>query len=316
MIQALSPIYLDIIPRENAVHWTVLLYLEMFVAGIAAGAYVMAAFFELAGRGRSPVVRTAHLIAFPLMAIAGILLIVDLEHPERFWHMVVQSLRQVPMLKWWSPMSAGSWAVLVFPAFAFVSFVDALIAGGLFSIGGWRRDRTLHGTTLGLIWSFLGGLVAFFVASYSGVLLNVTNFAGWSNSALPLAGALFLATAAVTGVAAVVLIEAIRGATNRADVQALVQAGTPLILWQLLLLILFVFFSGQTASGLPVYLTGLRVPLSMLAAAILGGVLPLVLLRMRGAARPGMAALVAVLVLVGGLMVRYGVVMGPQVGMG
>jgi len=35
----------------------------------------------------------------------GILLIVDLPRPLRFWHMLLQSQTLVPMLKWWSPMS-------------------------------------------------------------------------------------------------------------------------------------------------------------------------------------------------------------------
>ena len=56
--------------RETLLHWNWLVYLEMFVAGTAAGAYVTATFLELLGRGRSPLVRTAHLLAFPLMALA------------------------------------------------------------------------------------------------------------------------------------------------------------------------------------------------------------------------------------------------------
>ena len=99
------------IDRVNHVDWGALVYLEMFVAGIAAGAYATAAILELFGRGRSPIARAAHLLTFPLMAIAGLLLIVDLSRPERFWHMMVQSKTLFPMLKPWSPMSLGSWLV-------------------------------------------------------------------------------------------------------------------------------------------------------------------------------------------------------------
>src|SRR3954467_11981183 len=108
-----------LLDRANEVGWTWLVYLEMFVAGVAAGAYVAATILELSGRGRSPAARTAHLIAFPLMAVAGLLLVFDLERPLRFWHMVVQSERFLPMLKPWSPMSMGSWLLLLFSGVAF-----------------------------------------------------------------------------------------------------------------------------------------------------------------------------------------------------
>src|SRR5690606_38607653 len=94
--------------RLNPVHWTWMLYLEMFLAGVAGGAFVAAAILELSGRGRSAAARTAHLIPFPLLALSTILLIVDLYRPERFWHMALMSERGLPILKPWSPMSLGT----------------------------------------------------------------------------------------------------------------------------------------------------------------------------------------------------------------
>ena len=40
--------------------------------------------------------------------------------------MLIQSERGVPMFKYWSPMSIGSWAVMIFGLFAFLSFLAAL----------------------------------------------------------------------------------------------------------------------------------------------------------------------------------------------
>src|SRR5204863_1345440 len=97
--------------RANPVNWGWLVYLEMFLGGVAGGAYVAATILELSGRGRSAAARTAHLIAFPLMALGALLLIVDLQRPERFWHMVVMNERLFPMLKPWSPISLGVWLV-------------------------------------------------------------------------------------------------------------------------------------------------------------------------------------------------------------
>ena len=296
------------VARENPVHWDWLVYLEMFLAGIAAGAYVMAALLSLFGMGRSALARAAHLIAFPLMAVAGILLIVDLTHPERFWHMIVQSETMRPMFKWWSPMSAGSWGVLLFPIFAFASFVDALIDRGLFSLGGWRRGHTLHGSTPGLVWSLLGAAVAFFVAGYSGTLMNVSSLPGWADSQL--ISALYVATAAVTGLAAMLLVEPAGDRATRIGLGGVRGLVLGLIVWQMLLLIAFLLTLGPAA---PLYLSGLPL-VAIVGAALLGGLLPIVLLSTGAGRRPSMAGLVALSILVGGFLVRYAVVMGPQNG--
>jgi formate-dependent nitrite reductase membrane component NrfD len=290
------------VPRETLVHWTWLVYLEMFCAGTAAGAYVTAAILERLGRGRSPIVRTAHLIAFPLMALAGLLLIVDLQHPERFWHMLLQSERLVPMLKWWSPMSLGSWGVLLFNLFAFVSFLDALVATDQLHVFGWRSHRTLHGSPLGLVWSILGGVAAFFVAGYSGVLLNATNMPGWSDSTL--IGGLFVAISAATGMAAVLFVHVARDRTGPEEVE-LERANTLAVVWQLVFLVLFLV---TAPAGL--FLTGLP-----LLAIVLAVILVLVALLFRTIFRTRNApasAFAALLVLLGGFLLRYAVVMGPQ----
>jgi len=297
-----------VIDRVNHVDWGALVYLEMFVAGIAAGAYAIAAILELFGRGRSPIARAAHLLTFPLMAIAGLLLIVDLSRPERFWHMIVQSKTLFPMLKPWSPMSLGSWLVLLFPAFAFVSFVDALVDRGMFRLGGWRHGQTLHGSGVGPVWAVLGGLTALGVGIYSGVLLSVSQFPGWADA--PLIPGLFVATALATGMGALLLFTALGRRTEPVDLQDLARASTMVIVWQMLLLLLFVLTMGRT--GFEVFLTGSTL-LAIIGAVLLGGIVPLILLRF-GAARlrPGTAALAAVMVLIGGFLVRYAVVMGPQ----
>jgi formate-dependent nitrite reductase membrane component NrfD len=292
------------VERETLVHWSWLVYLEMFVAGTAAGAYVTAAVLELLGRGRSPVVRTAHLIAFPLIALAGLLLIIDLQRPERFWHMLIQSERLVPMVKWWSPMSLGSWALLLFGLFAFVSFLDALVATDRAHLFGWRAPRTLHGGPLGLVWSVLGGVAGFFVAGYSGVLLNVTNLPAWRDS--PLLGGLYIAIAAATGMAAVLFFHLLGNRVGPDEVD-LERANTLAVVWQLVCLFLFLVTAGGSArlllSGLP------------LLAIVLAVVLVLIALLFRTIFRtrnPPAGAFAALLVLLGGFLLRYAVVMGPQ----
>jgi len=293
--------------RLNETHWTWLVYLEMFVAGVAAGAYVAATLLELSGRGRSPAARTAHLLAFPLMALAGLLLTVDLERPERFWHMIVQSDRGLPMLKPWSVMSLGSWLILAFSGVTFVSFVDALIDRGLFRLGGWRAGRTLHSSPLGLAWSVIGAGLGIAVAIYSGVLLSSSEFPGWSQlSTIP---AVYVATALVTGVAAVVLIQALRGPLDP-DTLSLERANLWLIGWWLVMVAFFVVsLVGRPDAS--IYFQSVPL-LAILLAVVLAGILPLVLHLVQPMRRSGWLAVSSLLVLAGGFLLRYGIVMGPQ----
>jgi formate-dependent nitrite reductase membrane component NrfD len=288
-----------------AFDWLILL--EMFIAGAAGAAYVVAAILELSGRGRSPAARTAHLIAFPLLALATLLLIVHLSRPERFWHMVVMNERFLPMFKPWSPISLGTWLVMLLTGFTFVSFLDALIARRLFAIRGWRYDRTLHGTPPGLAWSLIGALLGLAVGIYSGVLLTVTSFPGWTDAVL--IPAVFVSTAMITGVAAVVLVQTLLGDVD-ADVVGLAQTNVWLIVWWLVNVVVFLL-SLMSGGGAP-FLRGGPL-LAILAAIVLAGVLPLVLLLRRPIALQRNLALSAALVLVGGLLLRYGIVMGPQV---
>lgn len=299
----------ELIPRENSVHWSWLVYLEMFVAGVAAGAYLVGAALEWLGRGSSSTARVAHLIAFPLMALAGILLIVDLSRPERFWHMVVMSEYGLPILKSWSPISYGSWLVLVFGAWTFISFLDALIARRVLRFGRWwRYDRSLHGSVFGRIWSSLGALLALGVGIYSGVLLSVSNIAGWSQSTfIP---PVYMATALVTGVAAVVLVQAITGPVD-ADVLALWGTNRWLIIWWLI--VVLIFLAALLAGGAPFFLSGPPL-VALVLALLIGGVAPLLLSwQPRAHEGPsGRLALTSVLVLLGGLLLRYAIVSGPQ----
>jgi len=293
-----------LLERLNTIHWDWLVYLEMFIAGIAAGAYIVAALLEWAGRGNSPLARSAHALALPLVALAGLLLVVDLSRPERFWHMVVQSERLLPMLKIWSPISVGSWLLLLFGGITFVSFVDFLIDRGVFALGGWRRGRTLHGSAIGRVWAALGLLAAFGTAAYSGILLSTTNIPGWGHSTL--IGAVYVATAIITGSAALVLIQTIRGLVD-ADVVALARTNTWLIVWWLALVVIFLATLGE---GLRFIATGIAL-VGLIAAIVLAGVVPLVLGFVSGARSRSYLA-PAVSILLGGLLLRFAIVMGPQ----
>lgn len=178
--------------------WYILFY--FFFAGLAGGSYAIGTLLRLSGDARDePAARVSFLIAGPLTAICPILLTADLGVSWlKFWHMLVnvtpgdQSLN----FKYWSPMSVGVWALTLFGVFAAISFLDA-----------WKPFIP---AAINRVWTVLGSIVGIYIASYTGVLLSVSNQPVWSDTwAL---GGLFLASG-LSGAAALIAL-LIR---NRAD---------------------------------------------------------------------------------------------------
>src|SRR5437773_1041080 len=179
-------------------HWSWYIIPYFFVGGIAGGAYFLAALLEWFGRPEDrPVIRTGYSLAFWGALVSGALLTLDLGRSLRFWHMLFQS-NNLPhlMFKSFSPISFGAWALLLFGACAFVS---------------WYSDKT--GTMFAKLIAAVGGLFGFILAGYTGVLLSVTNRPLWADS--PWLGALFLASGASTGAAALLLFSRRRRASER-----------------------------------------------------------------------------------------------------
>ena len=59
--------------------------------------------------------------------------------------MLIESNTFRPMFKYWSPMSVGSWALLIFGLFAFVSFLGALAEDERISVGSLDADCARRG---------------------------------------------------------------------------------------------------------------------------------------------------------------------------
>ena len=167
--------------------WYILFY--FFFAGIAGGSYVIGTLLRLSGDARDEAAaRVAFLIAGPATFICPILLTADLGGVSwiRFWHMLVNVTPGDTSLsfKYWSPMSVGAWALLVFGFFAFISFVDAWISQ--------RRGAPFVPLLLNRAFNVVGAVMGLFVASYTGVLLSVSNQPVWSDTWV--LGGLFLAS--------------------------------------------------------------------------------------------------------------------------
>lgn len=264
--------------------WHLLIVWYFFIGGIAGGAYFTAAIADNFGgpRDRS-VVRIGYTLALLLIGLCGILLILDLGTPSRFLNMLGH-------FKFWDPMSIGAWMLGVFGAFAFVSSALAWFGGEGTAL--LRRRVSLVGTIFG-----------FFLAGYTGVLLSATALPFWSEARLM--GALFLASGASTGMAAISLLLFLSGESAGEGFRKVKRADKYAMILELLILAAFLGLLGSAAAPIT---SGHLSTLFWGGLVVAGLLLPLVL-DIAGHRVKILGGLAAVLVLVGGFLLRYVIVM-------
>lgn len=268
-------------------NWEMMIVWYFFLGGIAGGAYFTAAIADNFGSVLDrAVARTGYLLSLPLVAMCGLLLIADLGVPIRFMNML-------GAFKFWDPMSIGAWMVGVFGMFTFVSSVLSFTA--LEKMAALRRK-------IGLV----GMLFGFFLASYTGVLLSNSAMPFWGDARLM--GALFLASGASTGMAAVSLLMFFTGASAGEGWGKVKKADRFSMVFELIVLAVFLFVLGAAAKPIT---TGHYAPLFWGGLVALGLVIPLVLDFVGHRVR-AVAPIAAVLVLVGGFILRYVVLMSIQ----
>jgi formate-dependent nitrite reductase membrane component NrfD len=267
--------------------WEMMIVWYFFFGGIAGGAYFTGAIADnFGGRPGQRVARAGYLISLPLVAICGALLTADLGVPLRF-------LNMLGAFKFSNPMSVGAWALGVFGLFAFVSSVLSFSSS---PAAIWFRRN------LGLV----GTLFGFFLASYTGVLLSGTALPFWSEARLM--GPLFLASGASTGMAAISLFLLFGGASAADGVAAIKRADRVSIVIELVMLALFLALLGSAAQPIT---SGHLATLFWGGLVGLGLLVPLVLDFTAHRVR-ALNAVAAVLVLVGGFVLRYVVLMSIQ----
>ena len=286
--------------------WEWLIVFYFFVGGIAGGAYFLAALIDFFGRPEDrPLARLGYYIALPAVVISGILLILDLSRPLRFWHMLLESQTWLPMFKWWSPMSIGSWALLIFGLFSGMSFLAALSEAGRLRWGWPNPFRPPH--LLGSMWTIVGGLLGFFVAGYTGVLLSVTNRPVWADTNL--LGLMFLLSSASTAAALIILIARGRRWLTP-GLSALAHLDSWVLAAELVAVVALVLTVGWSVVR-HIWLNWWGV-LFLVGVLLVGIVVPLILeYRARSIATPSVAA-AAVLVLAGGFLLRVVMLLSPD----
>ena len=270
-------------------HWRWLIVAYFFFGGLAAGSYFLSTLLDLFGKDRR-LVRLGYLVAFPVVCLCGLLLTADLGRPLRFWHMLVQSETFRPMLKTYSPMSSGAWALLGFGGCAFLSFVAVLVESGWFD---WPALRRLSAPSpVGRVVTVIGTFLALYVAGYTGVLLAVSNRPIWADTTL--LGVTFLISAVSTSAALLILLGGWGGVTGD-SIHALERFDRAVLVLELLVIGALIVSLGRVAM---VWLNGWGV---LLVAMVLGGIASPLAIGVRSSAR---GALAPVLVLAGGLVLR------------
>jgi len=283
-------------------HWPFLIDVYFFLGGVAGGAFVIATVANLLNHRRyAQVVRVGYYLALLALLPCPLLLIIDLGVPSRFMNMMLHWNRT-------SPMSMGAWALGGFSVCAFLAALFTLLEDT-------DKARDLRGPKL--IVGLIGGFFGFFLAAYPGVLLGATARPLWINGHS--LGALFLAVGASTAAAAMVLILSSMG--GRAA-EALGRLRTMMVLAlivQVAAVVVFIF--SVRASGSPASLQALTSLLSGQfsvmfwgGAIVVGALVPLAiaLVGMRRQVSPGLAALVSLLVLVGGFLTKYSIMAAGQ----
>lgn len=292
-------------------HWGWYIVFYFFLGGIAGGAYAVAGLLELTGRRDHPAVEIAHLLVQPLVIACGILLVVDLGSPLRFWHMLWDLTDGRPAFDLGSPMSFGSWILTAIGAFSFLSFVDVLGARGHLRRGPWREGRrVLHRGPLGLVLAALSVVTGLMFASYTGLLLTASNQPVWSHSSF--LGALFLASGVSTGLAALITLAAWESGRSRiaGTFAPLSRADTFMLGLEAVLIVVFLVSLGA-AVAVP-FLASVYGVLLLGGVLLAGVLLPLFLHAWRPALHGSLV--VPLLVIAGGFLLRVVVVLAPQQG--
>ena len=295
---------------ESHINWGIPVALDLFLAALGAGAFMLAVIADLAGGRRYRLVSTIGAFLAPWPAIIGVLLlVVDLGVPWRFWEMMLRRGEGLTlafpfiMFNPSSTMSIGTWVLTIF-VWISLGYIALTILAYPFRWAGVLRQM------LGII----GLPFALLVTVYTGVLLSASPNPLWNSWLLPI---LFVASAMVTAVALVVFVLAalrIVGvvAEEDAHIPRIEKLNSRIIAVQLVAVILFMLAGIGSAPMKSVIGAGYGL-LWWVGIIGLGLVLPL-LYGFKGEARkPQTSLVVSALVLLGGFFLRYVILIAGQV---
>jgi len=193
---------------EGTIHeiWNWIVAVDLFAAGLSAGAFIISATAYFLGRERYENITRIGAYIAPFPVIIGILaLIYDLERPHLFWKLFLTFQPN-------SVMSLGAWLLFFFSIFSFIHLYLWLPErfDYLKIIPAVQSNKFLSrfkGDNLTKIRGLVAGFgipISIGVGIYTGVLLGALNARPfWNNPMLPM---LFLISAMMTGSAAICFV--------------------------------------------------------------------------------------------------------------
>jgi len=184
-------------------HWVWHIWFYFWIGGIAGGASAITALVSLFGDKKSDrsIVQAGRYISLVGLVISPILLILDLQRPERFLHML-------RILKLRSPLNLGTYILTSTALLGGINAARQVVEDGFIaedSLPGKLALALSNNATTQL--QGLGGLA---LGSYTGVLLSATAVPLWAETDTVL-GPLFLSSSFSSGAAAISLLRNLNG---------------------------------------------------------------------------------------------------------
>lgn len=190
-------------PVVKKPHWVWPVWVYFWAGGIAGGASAIATIADLWGNkeGDRSIVRAGRYIAMAGMLASPVLLIIDLQRPERFHHML-------RVLKLRSPLSTGTWILTSLGILTGLNTARQIVEDGFIQADSLPGKVALLSSNDAT--QLLQGLDGIGLGTYTGVLLSATAVPLWANADEAIAPT-FLASAFSTGAAAITLTRALAG---------------------------------------------------------------------------------------------------------
>lgn len=292
------------------IEWGYKIYLEMWLGGMAGGAYFSAFLFErFTGETNKPLLRMATFLAIPLIVAALILALLDLTNMFNFWRILVAF---APL----SPVWVGVWLLQPFVGIAMIMAALWIVEDRMAERASPNLRRMID------VLGWVNFVVAGVLMAYSGVLLSGTNVPAWAST--PVLSPVFVAGGVATGVALLVFTAlAYRGKWGIQSQMVSRLAGVLPVLIIILLALLggyLVLLSSSpmlgTDEALDIMTTGeLAIPFWIMIAAFMVSIGLVIAARGKEIEKTAVRSsliLSSVCVILGGLLLRAVIILGGQ----
>ncbi|RXJ01899.1 hypothetical protein DS745_08670 [Anaerobacillus alkaliphilus] len=288
---------------------------DLFIGGIAAGAFLITALLlAFGGKINKAGLHRAFYVTMALLPVYGLLLILKLDKKERFVNVMWQFRDGNIMLNWESPMSLGAWVLNGLGVFAVFGVLYALKKDNLLQLP-WAKKlydlaTWLHEGPIAKAYLSVGAIVAAWFSVYLGVLVTTSQLPAWN--ATPLIPTLWIISAVITGVSVVILLLLFtnRGSILDESIQRLDNIVKSVIVVNVAMIIVFVIALGQWSETVTRGMFGIL----LWGGVVVVGLLVPLLLKLKPNLLGVKNSLIfsSVLLLVGGFILRYVVMMGPM----